>query len=97
MKTDDFNLLIESIREGSKILNNVVEPSRKYEITNNEIKELRLKFNLTQDKFAQFLGISVGTLKNWEQGRRKPTGPANRLLSIVGQHPDLLTQSLLFR
>ena len=54
-----------------------------------------MKHNLSQDKFANLLGISVGTLKNWEQGRRKPTGPANVLLNIAERFPDLLFKKLV--
>ena len=95
MKKEMFDELLESISEGAKILRNEVEPSRRFEIKSNEIKEIRLKNNLSQDKFAIMLGISVGTLKNWEQGRRKPTGPANVLLQIADRNPEVLFKSYL--
>ncbi len=90
MKKEMFDELIESIQEGAKILKNEIEPSRRFEFNTNEIKEIRLKHNLTQDKFASLLGISVGTLKNWEQGRRKPTGPANVLIMIAKNNPEAI-------
>ena len=93
MKKEMFDELLESISEGAKILRNEVEPSRRFEIKSNEIKEIRLKNNLSQDKFSIMLGISVGTLKNWEQGRRKPTGPANVLLQIADRNPEVLFKS----
>ena len=85
-----FDELIESISEGGKILRNEIEPSRIFEVKSNEIREIRLKYNFSQDKFANLLGISVGTLKNWEQGRRKQTGPAKVLLHIADTNPDIL-------
>ena len=90
MKKEMFDDLVQSIHEGGKILKKEIQPSRRFEIKSNEIKEIRLKHNLTQDKFADLLGISVGTLKNWEQGRRKPTGPANVLLLIAERNPEVL-------
>jgi putative transcriptional regulator len=90
MKKEMFDDLVQSIHEGGKILKKEIQPSRRFEIKSNEIKEIRLKHNLSQDKFADLLGISVGTLKNWEQGRRKPTGPANVLLLIAERNPEVL-------
>ncbi len=90
MRKEIFDELVKSVQEGGRILRDETEPSRKYEIKSNEIKGIRLKHNLTQDQFAKLLGISVGTLKNWEQGRRKPTGPANVLLHIAEKYPDVL-------
>ncbi len=90
MKKEMFDDLVESLHDAGKILKNEIKPSRRFEIKSNEIKGIRLKHNLSQDKFADLLGISVGTLKNWEQGRRKPTGPANVLLLIAERNPEVL-------
>lgn len=51
---------------------------------------IREQFGLSQDKFADLVGISVGTLRNWEQGRRKPEGPARVLLRVASRHPEVL-------
>ncbi|CAN0584269.1 unnamed protein product, partial [Laminaria digitata] len=40
--------------------------------------------------FARRIGISVATLRNWEQGRRAPTGPARKLLEIIDRRPDVI-------
>jgi DNA-binding transcriptional regulator YiaG len=55
---------------------------------------LRRFVGMTQEKFARAMGISVHTLRNWEQGRRKPEGPAIALLRIAARHPKLLHESL---
>ena len=55
-----------------------------------EVRALREQFGLSQDKFADLVGISVGTLRNWEQGRRKPEGPARVLLRVASRHPEAL-------
>jgi len=56
-------------------------------------REIRARLGMTQDRFAEALGISVKTLRNWEQGRRDPSGPAMRLLRIAEKHPDILLQA----
>jgi putative transcriptional regulator len=50
---------------------------------------------LTQQQFAAALGISVHTLRNWEQGRRSPEGPALALLRITARHPRVLRENLV--
>src|SRR5437762_2868018 len=42
---------------------------------------------VSQNRFASLLGISANTLKNWEQGRRRPTGAAKVLLKVAARHP----------
>ena len=59
-----------------------------------DIAALRRFVGLTQVRFADALGISVHTLRNWEQGRRKPDGPAIALLRIAARHPKLIRENL---
>jgi len=54
----------------------------------------RTKLGLSQSKFADLLGISVKTLHNWEQGRRKPTGPAKVLLKVAAKHPEAVLEAV---
>lgn len=51
---------------------------------------IRNRLGLTQDAFAGLLGVSVSTLRNWEQGTREPRGPALALLRIVEKNPEVL-------
>ncbi len=59
-----------------------------------DITALRNFVGLTQAEFAQALEISVHTLRNWEQGRRKPEGPALALLRIAARHPRIIHENL---
>jgi putative transcriptional regulator len=59
-----------------------------------DITALRRFTGLTQRAFAAALGISVHTLRNWEQGRRSPEGPALALLRIAARHPRVLRENL---
>ena len=59
-----------------------------------DITALRRFVGLTQQAFAEALGISVHTLRNWEQGRRAPDGPALALLRVAARHPRVLHENL---
>jgi DNA-binding transcriptional regulator YiaG len=60
----------------------------------DDVAALRRFSGLTQAQFARAMGISVHTLRNWEQGRRKPEGPAIGLLRIAARHPRILRENL---
>ena len=60
----------------------------------DDIAALRRFVRLTQAQFAQAMGISVHTLRNWEQGRRTPEGPALALLRIAAKHPRIIRENL---
>jgi DNA-binding transcriptional regulator YiaG len=62
--------------------------------TGEDIVALRRFVGLTQDRFAQAMGISVHTLRNWEQGRRQPEGPALALLRIAARHPRIIRHNI---
>ncbi len=55
---------------------------------------LRRFVRLTQEQFARAIGISVHTLRNWEQERRRPEGPALALLRIAARHPRIIRENL---
>lgn len=54
--------------------------------------EARQKTGLSQSRFAELLGVSVRTLQDWEQGRRKPSRAAISLIQIANQRPDVLRE-----
>jgi putative transcriptional regulator len=61
----------------------------------NTIAVTRSKLRLSQNKFAALLGISVKTLHNWEQGRRKPSGAARVLLRVAARHPEIVLEEVV--
>ena len=90
MNKKNFDLLLESMREGGEILRGERKPSRQFVVEKKEdVQQVRQAFNLSQDTFAKFMGVSVGTLRNWEQGRRHPSGAARVLLRIAIRQPKL--------
>lgn len=67
---------------------------RKFEVNiPRNIKALRARLHLSQSAFAALLNINVRTLQGWEQGLKKPKGPAISLLTIAAKHPEIFTNS----
>lgn len=95
MKEKLFNELLESIREGGAIFRGEKKPSREFVMDAPDIKSMRKKYKLSQNEFATMFGISVKTLRNWEQGRRVPVGPARILLLVAAKHPDAVLDVVL--
>ncbi|MFA6599274.1 MAG: NadS family protein [Ignavibacteriaceae bacterium] len=90
MKNELFYELQKSIKEGGKILTGKRKPTREFDFENPDAKMIREHLGLSQNKFATLLGISVSTLQNWEQGRRKPDGPAKVLLNVAANYPEAI-------
>jgi len=90
MKDELFNELVASLREGGRILRGETAPTRTFTVEVPNVKEIRNNYKLTQDEFAALLGISVKTLRNWEQGRRVPEGAARVLLQVAAKHPEVI-------
>jgi putative transcriptional regulator len=90
MKDELFAELVSSVKEGGAILKGERKPTRSFHLNSVDIKRIREKFELSQVEFAALLGISVRTLRNWEQNRRVPQGPAMVLLRVAEKHPKVL-------
>ncbi len=90
MKDELFNELVSSVREGGRILRGKASPSRKFVIETPDVKKIRADYKLSQIEFAALMGISVSTLRNWEQGRRTPEGSARVLLQVAAKHPEVI-------
>jgi len=83
-----FAELAKSVKEMQAIRRGEMKPSRIFEVPEPDARAIRSRFKLSQTEFATLLGISVGTLRNWEQGLRRPEGPARVLLHVVELHPE---------
>ncbi len=59
-----------------------------------DVTAIRRKTGLSQQKFSARIGVSTGTLRNWEQGRRQPEGPARVLLAMLARNPHLVEETL---
>jgi putative transcriptional regulator len=58
------------------------------------VRDLRRRACLTQMEFAAKLGVPVETIRNWEQGKRAPRGPARALLAVIAHAPETVFQAL---
>jgi len=58
------------------------------------VRDLRRRARLTQIEFASRLGVPVETIRNWEQGKRMPRGPARALLAVIAHAPDTVFAAL---
>ncbi len=94
MKKNDFEELVSSVRQAGKIRRKKMEPSRVYRYRAADIKKIREKLGKSQPEFALMIGVSVATLRNWEQGRRTPDGPARALLKIAAKNPAAVVEAL---
>ena len=94
MKKEMFNELTQSIREAGKIRKGQKKASRVFKYKPVDIKKIRNKVNASQAEMAHMIGVSVRTLQNWEQGRRKPRGPARALLKVFDKNPKDVLKAL---
>jgi putative transcriptional regulator len=94
MRKELFDELLQSVKEAAAIERGKSKPSRTFEVkTANDVVRVRNKLGLSQNKFARLLGISENTLQNWEQGRRRPAGPAKVLLKVAARHPEAILEA----
>lgn len=59
-----------------------------------DIRSIREKLNLSQQKFADLYALPVATVQNWESGRRKPELAARLLLKVIGESPDVVAKAI---
>jgi len=62
--------------------------------TSPAVRDLRRRARLTQQEFAARLGVPVDTIRNWEQGKRMPRGPARALLAVIARAPETVFAAL---
>ena len=84
---DIGNKLLQSVKEMK-----AAKVARICQVQPNEVAQARSKTGLTQREFAEVLHISPRTLQEWEQGRRKPSGPAQALIEIAFRHPEVFRE-----
>jgi putative transcriptional regulator len=89
-----FGELLGSVREAGAILRGRQEPSRRTLVRSSGVRVIRERTSLSQSEFAHLIGVSVKTIQNWEQDRRRPTGPAAALLSIIEHDPALAVKAI---
>ncbi len=86
--------LVESMTQMDEIVRGVRRPLREFTVNPVKIKALRAELELSQAQFAALMNVNVGTLRNWEQGLREPTGPAKALLTAIRRDPRHVLKAL---
>lgn len=94
MKKTDFDDLVRSVRQAGKIRRKKMRPGRVVTFKPADIRDIRDRLGKSQTEFAMMIGVSVATLRNWEQGRRVPEGPAQALLRVAAQNPEAVADAL---
>lgn len=89
-----FDRLLESVSQMNEIARGERAPSREFVIDAVRVKEIRNATGLSQAKFAMLIDVQLATLRNWEQGRREPTGPAKALLRAIRKDPKRVIAAL---
>jgi putative transcriptional regulator len=94
MKDVAFQELLTSVRQAGRIRRGTSRPSRTTTFDPADVQAIRARLGASQSEFALMIGVSVATLRNWEQGRRIPDGPALALLRVAARNPKAVIQAL---
>ena len=94
MKAEAFEQLVRSVRKAGRIRPGTAKASRVHRFDPQDVKSVRARLSKSQTEFALMIGVSVATLRNWEQGRRTPDGPALALLRVASVAPKAVEKAL---
>jgi putative transcriptional regulator len=94
MKDGAFQELLTSVRQAGAIRRGRLKPGRVSAFKPADVKAVRAELGQSQEEFALMIGVSVATLRNWEQGRRVPDGPALALLRVAARNPKAVAEAL---
>jgi len=85
-----FSRLLKSVKQANEIVRSERAPARDAA----QVRAVRAATGLSQAQFARLIEVNVGTLRNWEQGLRTPTGPARALLKALKNRPAEVVKAL---
>ncbi|NJM30992.1 MAG: helix-turn-helix domain-containing protein [Rhizobiales bacterium] len=95
MKKTDFDGLLKSLREARSFARGRTPKGLKVHVPADfDVAAIRGRTGLSQSAFAGCIGVSPATLRNWEQGRRRPEGPARVLLALLARNPAIVETML---
>ena len=96
-KTNVADELLESVRQADAILRGELTPGRVHAATplpDVDVRAARQRLGMTQPEFASAFSGALPTLRKWEQGQRRPDGPARVLLQVIAREPDAVRRAL---
>ena len=96
MSKDAADSVMRGLEEALAYTEGRTEGARVYEVEvpDVDVARIRARTGLSQAQFARSIGVARGTLLNWEQGRRRPTGPAQVLLALIDRRPSVVEELL---
>ena len=94
--TEAFDRIMQGMKEAIAYANGAREGYivHEVEVPDPEVPAIRARTGLSQAEFARSIGVKKATLVNWEQGRRKPDGPARVLLALIAREPGIVRRVL---
>src|SRR5205814_4633147 len=96
MKKEDFDGIMQGLLQALAHARGEAVPGLKVHVPQNlNVASIRKRTGLSQDSFASTIAVPVGTLRNWEQKRRQPEGPARVLLALLDHNPKLVAETLV--
>ena len=94
-KTENFDRIISGLEDVVRIVEGDARPARVYSPPQDvDVKAIREREGLTQDAFAAKYGFPTGTVRQWEQKRRRPEASARILLRVIEQNPRAVEQAI---
>lgn len=96
MTRDDGASIVQGLREAVAFAKGRRRSARVHRVlvSARDVRATRERLALTQSDFAAAFGVSVATVRKWEQGRRAPEGPACVLLRVIDKHPEAVLDTL---
>ncbi len=95
MKPELFNELLESVREAGAVMRGERKAHRERRLALPDVRAIRKELGLSEAQFAGLLGVRATTVRNWQQGKRKPGGAAFVLLRVAEKHPEALLDAVM--
>lgn len=92
--SDTFNSIKQGLEEAVAYSRGKCPEAVVHEFSPVDVKNIRMKLDMSQAEFASAFGISVSTLRHWERGDRVPHGPALVLLNVVEKEPQAVLKAL---
>lgn len=92
MKEPMFEELVASLEEARAVHRGERKAARITRMATVDVAAVRRRMGMTQQRFAAMMRVPLGTLRNWEQGRRQPDGPSALLMMIAALYPEVVTQ-----
>lgn len=95
MKDEHFEAIMQGMEEARRFFAGEDVPGLRVHFPpGGDVAAIRKRTGLSQTAFARHIGVPTGTLRNWEQGRRCPDGPARVLLAMLDMDPGIVARTL---